>query len=96
MLVARALKNSQLTCGETYAYFGDRTLDPVLLVRGYPVTRTARLIHRLKNFLVSCAKLKIWKAFFIPADRLNKVVHLKYLHVKITQSAAREIKAKES
>src|ERR1700739_3138471 len=25
-LVARALKNSQLTCGETYAYFGDRTL----------------------------------------------------------------------
>jgi len=23
--VARALKNSQLTCGETYAYFGDRT-----------------------------------------------------------------------
>jgi hypothetical protein len=24
--VARALKNSQLTCGETYAYFGDRTL----------------------------------------------------------------------
>src|SRR5215470_4954499 len=26
MLVARALKNSQLTCGERYAYFGDRTL----------------------------------------------------------------------
>jgi hypothetical protein len=27
MLVARALKNSQLTCGERHAYFGDRTLD---------------------------------------------------------------------
>jgi len=26
MLVARALKNSQLTCGERHAYFGDRTL----------------------------------------------------------------------
>src|SRR5206468_3142093 len=25
-LVAHALKNSQLTCSETYAYFGDRTL----------------------------------------------------------------------
>jgi len=24
-LVARALKNSQLTCGETYTYFGDST-----------------------------------------------------------------------
>jgi hypothetical protein len=24
-LVARALKNSQLICGKTYAYFGDRT-----------------------------------------------------------------------
>ena len=28
MLVARALKNSQLTCGERHAYFGDRTLVP--------------------------------------------------------------------
>ena len=27
MLVARALKNSQLTCGERHAYFGERTLD---------------------------------------------------------------------
>jgi len=27
MLVARALKNSQLTCGERHAYFGARTLD---------------------------------------------------------------------
>jgi hypothetical protein len=26
MIVARALKNSQLTCGESHAYFGDRTL----------------------------------------------------------------------
>jgi hypothetical protein len=26
MIVARALKNSQLTCGERHAYFGDRTL----------------------------------------------------------------------
>jgi hypothetical protein len=26
MLVAHALKNSQLTCGERYAYLGDRTL----------------------------------------------------------------------
>jgi len=26
MLVARALKNSQLTCGERHAYFGNRTL----------------------------------------------------------------------
>src|SRR5262249_54952018 len=26
MLVARALKNSQLTCGERHAYFGDRTV----------------------------------------------------------------------
>jgi hypothetical protein len=26
MLVARALKNSQLTCGESHAYLGDRTL----------------------------------------------------------------------
>src|ERR1700751_763918 len=26
MLVARASKNSQLTCGERHAYFGDRTL----------------------------------------------------------------------
>jgi hypothetical protein len=26
MIVARALKNSQLTCGERDAYFGDRTL----------------------------------------------------------------------
>jgi hypothetical protein len=25
MVVARALKNSQLTCGERHAYFGDRT-----------------------------------------------------------------------
>jgi len=29
MLVARALKNSQLTGGESHAYFGDRTLDPL-------------------------------------------------------------------
>ena len=28
MLVARALKNSQLTCGERHAYFGNRTLTP--------------------------------------------------------------------
>ena len=28
MIVARALKNSQLTCGERHAYFGDRTLMP--------------------------------------------------------------------
>jgi hypothetical protein len=28
MIVARALKNSQLTCGERHAYFGDRTLGP--------------------------------------------------------------------
>jgi hypothetical protein len=27
MNVARALKNSQLTCGERHAYFGDRTLE---------------------------------------------------------------------
>ena len=27
MRVARALKNSQLTCGERHAYFGDRTLE---------------------------------------------------------------------
>ena len=27
MLVARALKNGQLTCGERHAYFGDRTLE---------------------------------------------------------------------
>ena len=33
MIVTRALKNSQLTCGEKHAYFGDRTLD--LFVR-YP------------------------------------------------------------
>jgi len=46
MIVARALKNSQLTCGERYAYFGDRTrmimreygrnltqLQPVLLFK---------------------------------------------------------------
>src|SRR6516162_359763 len=26
MIVARALKNIQLTCGERHAYFGDRTL----------------------------------------------------------------------
>jgi len=26
LLVARALKNSQLTCGERHAYFGDRAL----------------------------------------------------------------------
>jgi hypothetical protein len=26
MIVARALKNRQLTCGERHAYFGDRTL----------------------------------------------------------------------
>jgi hypothetical protein len=26
MIVARALKNSQLTCGDRHAYFGDRTL----------------------------------------------------------------------
>ena len=26
LLVARALKNSQLTCGERHAYFGNRTL----------------------------------------------------------------------
>ena len=41
MLVARALKNSQLTCGERYAYFGDRTLtyalclQRVLLFKGF-------------------------------------------------------------
>jgi hypothetical protein len=27
MIVARVLKNSQLTCGEIHAYFGDRTLE---------------------------------------------------------------------
>src|ERR1700752_1940983 len=32
-LVARSLKNSQLTCGETYAYFGDRTL-----ARGFSIS----------------------------------------------------------
>jgi hypothetical protein len=31
-LVARVLKNSQLTGGETYTYFGDRTLGTWLLV----------------------------------------------------------------
>jgi hypothetical protein len=29
MIVARALKNSQLICGERHAYFGDRTLGPL-------------------------------------------------------------------
>jgi len=29
-LVARALKNSQLTSGETYTYFGDSTLKPIV------------------------------------------------------------------
>jgi len=28
MIVARVLKNSQLTCGERHAYFGDRTPAP--------------------------------------------------------------------
>ena len=31
MLVTRASKNSQLTCGERHAYFGDRTLGFVLM-----------------------------------------------------------------
>ena len=30
MIVARALKNSQLTCGERHAYFGDRTIENVV------------------------------------------------------------------
>src|SRR5436309_7648128 len=32
-LVAHALKNSQLTCSETYAYFGDRTPSRAPLTR---------------------------------------------------------------
>ena len=35
MIVARALKNSQLTCGERRAYFGDRTLGSGEAVLGY-------------------------------------------------------------
>ena len=31
MLVARVLKNSQLTCGERHAYFGDRTIAGLLI-----------------------------------------------------------------
>ena len=34
MLVARALKNSQLTGGERHAYFGDRALGPAVHVSG--------------------------------------------------------------
>jgi hypothetical protein len=43
-LVARALKNSQLTCGETYAYFADRTLDPEDLARVHYVVRVDSLL----------------------------------------------------
>ena len=34
MIVARALKNSQLTGGERHAYFGDRALGPAVHVSG--------------------------------------------------------------
>src|SRR5690348_11509323 len=67
-----------------------------LIIHGYPHTRSARLINRFKNLLVSCAKLKIGKTLFSPPDSLDKVVHLEHLHIKVAQSAAGEIKAKES
>ena len=38
MIVARALKNSQLTCGERHAYFGDRTLANKVVGVGVPAT----------------------------------------------------------
>src|SRR6516162_1041440 len=41
MLVARALKNSQLTCGERHAYFGDRTLGNAQGVRPFSYERGA-------------------------------------------------------
>jgi lactate permease len=37
MLVARALKNSQLTCGERHTYFGNRTLTMDLLFAALPI-----------------------------------------------------------
>jgi len=37
MLVARALKNSQLTCGERHAYLGDRTLVHRVISRRHTV-----------------------------------------------------------
>ena len=41
MFVSRALKNSQLTCGERHAYFGDRT--PVTELRGLVVAHASGL-----------------------------------------------------
>src|SRR5262245_5267894 len=44
MLVARALKNSQLTCGERHAYFGDRTSASALRKKAW---------QSLRNFIPS-------------------------------------------
>src|SRR6516225_4434589 len=51
MLVARALKNSQLTGGESHAYFGDRTLtsDGTRTVPGASLPRLAK-----KTYVQDC------------------------------------------
>ena len=66
-----------------------------LTLRRYPRLGTARLINCFKDFLVPGSEFKIGKTFFTSPDRLNHVMHLKYLDIKITKAATGEIKAKE-
>src|SRR5260370_11618731 len=67
-----------------------------LTMHRHPCARTARFIDCLKNLLVPRAELKIRKTFLVSPDSLKQVVHLEYPHVELAQSAAGEIKAKES
>jgi len=63
MLVARALKNSQLTSGERHAYFGDRTparkANTVSGIRRVIANQQSQDRPRAKRGLVMA---KAWKA----------------------------------
>src|SRR5215831_12685042 len=61
MLVARALKNSQLTGGESHAYFGDRTL--VLPLHQNETHRQGRSPFNFRaTFLQKKELLVVWRA----------------------------------
>ena len=53
------------------------------------------MVDGLKDLLIPRPKSEIGETRLIPANALDEVVHLEYLHIKVAQSAAGEIKAKE-
>ena len=53
------------------------------------------MVDCLKDLLIPRPKSEVGEALVISANALDEIVHLEYLHIKVTQSAAGEVKAKE-